>query len=59
MVAKPQEQVVQEFREAVNMSPDELQDFLQSDESKGVGQVRTPGWWSGRRLGRAAQARLD
>ncbi|GAB4820876.1 hypothetical protein N2152v2_007922 [Parachlorella kessleri] len=40
MVSKSREQVVQEFHEAVNMTSDELLDYLQSDESQGVGMVR-------------------
>ncbi len=37
-MAKGNEQVKEEFREAVNMSAKELEDWLQTDESKGVGQ---------------------
>ena len=40
MVSKSREEVVQEFHDAVNMTADELLDYLQSDESQGVGMVR-------------------
>ena len=35
---KSDEQVAQEFDEAVNMSPKELEEWLETDESKEVGQ---------------------
>ena len=37
-MAKSNEQVMQEFNEAVNMSRKELEEWLQTDESKSVGQ---------------------
>jgi hypothetical protein len=37
-MAKSNEQVVQEFNEAVNMTRKELEEWLQTDESKSVGQ---------------------
>ena len=37
-MAKGNEQVIQEFDDAVNMASKELQDWLQTDESKPVGQ---------------------
>ena len=37
-MAKSDEQVKEEFREAVNISAKELEDWLQTDESKCVGQ---------------------
>jgi hypothetical protein len=37
-VAKSDEQVREEFREAVNMDADELKEWLETDESKSVGQ---------------------
>ena len=33
-MAKSDEQVIQEFDEAVNMTPKELEDWLQTEESK-------------------------
>ena len=36
-MAKSDEQVVEEFHEAVNMDADELNEWLQTDESKSVG----------------------
>ena len=37
-MAKSDEQVVEEFHEAVNMDADELNEWLHTDESKSVGQ---------------------
>jgi hypothetical protein len=37
-VAKSDEQVIEEFGEAVNMSPGELEEWLQTEESREVGQ---------------------
>jgi hypothetical protein len=37
-VAKDREQIIEEFDEAVNMTRKELEDWLQTDESQGVGQ---------------------
>jgi hypothetical protein len=37
-MAKSYEQVAQEFDEAVNMSREELEEWLETDESKEVGQ---------------------
>ncbi len=37
-MAKSDEQVREEFREAVNMDADELKEWLETDESKSVGQ---------------------
>jgi Protein of unknown function (DUF3140) len=49
------EQVWDEFREAVNMTPRELEDWLETDESKAVGQKddggsESTGHESGRRI---------
>lgn len=41
MVNKSREQVISEFRDAVNMGPDELAEFLQTHESNTVGQVKS------------------
>jgi hypothetical protein len=32
------QQVIEEFEEAVNMAPKDLEEWLQTDESKSVGQ---------------------
>jgi len=37
-MAKSEEQVIEEFGEAVNMSRKELEEWLETDESKSVGQ---------------------
>src|SRR5919112_3381789 len=37
-MAKSDEQIVEEFNEAVNMSPKELEAWLKTEESKEVGQ---------------------
>lgn len=52
-MAKSNEQVVEEFGEAVNMSAGELEDWLGTDESKEVGQKdggESKGHQSGRRI---------
>ena len=40
--AKSNEQVMQEFNEAVNMTRKELEEWLQTEESKSVGQSDGP-----------------
>ncbi|MCA1728866.1 MAG: DUF3140 domain-containing protein, partial [Actinobacteria bacterium] len=37
-MSKSDEQVIEEFDEAVNMSPKELEEWLETDKSKEVGQ---------------------
>ena len=51
-MAKSDEQVVEEFNEAVNMSRRELEEWLQTDESKSVGQGdgESKGHRSGRKI---------
>jgi len=53
-MAKSDEQVIEEFGEAVNMSAGELEDWLETDESKSVGQSdgggESKGHESGRRI---------
>jgi hypothetical protein len=53
-MAKGDEQVVEEFNGAVNMSRKELESWLQTEESKGVGQkdggAESKGHESGRRI---------
>lgn len=54
-MAKSHKQVIEEFNDAVNLSADELQEWLQTDESKSVGQAddvgESKGHESGRRIG--------
>ncbi len=53
-MAKSEEQVIEEFGEAVNMSRKELEDWLETDESRSVGQSdgggESKGHESGRRI---------
>ena len=51
-MAKSDEQVVEEFGEAVNMNRKELQEWLQTEESKSVGQGsgESKGHESGRKI---------
>jgi hypothetical protein len=53
-MAKSNEQVIQEFDEAVNMTRKELEEWLQTDESKSVGQSdggsESKGHKSGRKI---------
>ena len=51
-MAKSNEQVVEEFKEAVNMGAGELEDWLQTDESKSVGQSDDGGESKGHESGR-------
>ncbi len=51
-MAKGNEQVKEEFREAVNMSAKELEDWLETDESKSVGQSDDGGESKGHESGR-------
>ena len=53
MAGKSDDQIRQEFDDAVNMTPKELEDFLETDESKSVGQDEggeSTGHKSGRRI---------
>ena len=53
-MSKSEDEVRQEFADAVNMTPKELEDFLQTDDSKKVGQKKdgseSIGHESGRRI---------
>jgi Protein of unknown function (DUF3140) len=51
-MAKSEEQVIEEFGEAVNMSRKELEEWLETEESKSVGQGsgESQGHESGRRI---------
>jgi hypothetical protein len=51
-MAKSNEQVIQEFDEAVNMTPKELEGWLQTEESKSVGQSDGGGESKGHESGR-------
>ena len=51
-MAKSNEQVVQEFNEAVNMTPKELENWLQTEDSKSVGQSDGGGESKGHKSGR-------
>ena len=46
------QRIIEEFEEAVNMTPKELEDWLQSDESKSVGQSDGGGESKGHESGR-------
>ena len=58
-MAKGEEQVIQEFGEAVNMTPKELEDWLGTDESKSVGQSDGGGESKGHESGRRIVEILD
>jgi Protein of unknown function (DUF3140) len=53
-VADDRQQVIEEFNDAVNMTPKELEEWLQTEESKSVGQSdgggESKGHESGRRI---------
>src|SRR5687768_15998729 len=51
-MAKSNEQVIQEFDEAVNMTRNELEEWLQTEESKSVGQSDGGGESKGHESGR-------
>jgi hypothetical protein len=55
MASEDRQQIVEEFEEAVNMTPKELEEWLQTDESRSVGQSEggggeSKGHESGRRI---------
>ena len=54
MVTDDQQQIIEDFDEAVNMTPKELDKWLQTDESRSVGQSdgggESKGHESGRRI---------
>lgn len=58
-MSKGDEQVVQEFDDAVNMTRKELQDWLQTDESKSVGQSDGGGESNGHESGRKIVEIMD
>jgi hypothetical protein len=53
-VADDRQQIIEEFDEAVNMTPKELEEWLETEESKSVGQSdgggESKGHESGRRI---------
>ena len=51
-MAKDREQIIEEFDEAVNMTRKELEDWLQTDESRSVGQSDNGGESKGHESGR-------
>jgi hypothetical protein len=51
-MAKSDEQVIEEFGEAANMSAGELEDWLETDESESVGQSDNGGESKGHESGR-------
>lgn len=51
-MAVDRQQVIEEFEEAVNMTPKELEEWLQSEESKSVGQSEGGGESKGHKSGR-------
>ena len=58
-MAKGDEQVIQEFDGAVNMTSKELQDWLQTEESESVGQSEGEGESKGHESGRKIVEILD
>jgi Protein of unknown function (DUF3140) len=51
-VADDRQQIIQEFDDAVNMTPKELEEWLQTDGSKSVGQSDDGGESKGHESGR-------
>jgi Protein of unknown function (DUF3140) len=51
-MSKSEEQVMEKFEEAVNMSPKELEEWLETEESKEVGQKDGGGESKGHESGR-------
>ncbi len=58
-MAKSDEQVREEFREVVNMDADELKEWLETDESKSVGQSDDGGESKGHESGRRIMEILE
>jgi Protein of unknown function (DUF3140) len=58
-MAKSDDQVIQEFDEAVNMTRKELEEWLQTDESKSVWQSDGGGESKGHKSGRKILQILD
>ncbi len=51
-MADDRQQIIEEFDEAVNMTPKELEEWLQTDESQSVGQKSNGGESTGHQSGR-------
>lgn len=51
-MSKSNEEIYQEFNEAVNMAPKELKDWLKTDDSKNVGQDSGDGEAIGHKSGK-------
>jgi len=53
-MAKPKDQVREEWRELVNLTPDELEEWLETEQSQSVGDTggegESTGHYSGRRI---------
>ena len=58
-MSKSNEQVIEEFDEAINMSRKELEDWLDTEESKEVGQKDGAGESKGHESGRRILAILE
>jgi Protein of unknown function (DUF3140) len=58
-VADDRQQVIEEFNEAVNMTPKELEEWLETNESKSVGQSDGGGESEGHESGRKIVEILD
>jgi DNA-directed RNA polymerase specialized sigma subunit len=52
MAKDDRQQTIEEFEDAVNMTPKELEEWLQTDESKSVGQSDSGGESKGHESGR-------
>ena len=48
-MSKSNDEIYQEFKESVNMSPSEIEDWLETDHSKSVGQDSGDGESKGRK----------
>ncbi|KPM32102.1 DNA-binding protein [Croceitalea dokdonensis DOKDO 023] len=51
-MSKSKEEIYNEFNDVVNMAPSELEDWLQTDKSKGVGQDSGDGEAIGHKSGK-------
>ena len=62
MSSKTRDEIWEEWRDLVNMTPKELEDWLQTDESKSVGDAdsgESTGHASGRRIVRIKHTKKD
>jgi hypothetical protein len=58
-LAEDRQRIIEEFEEAVNMTPKELEEWLETDESKSVGQSDGRGESKGHHSGRRIVEILD